>query len=112
MKNRGCCRGFLNCALFLFGSFNRADAGAGSAFDAFIGIDDIFSVFFGNAAHRAVVGAGSAADALFGIDYIRHNLYLRSDGKAVFHISFIFYHKTYKCQTFFIKISNNIMSVF
>lgn len=68
----------------LSGSLNRANTCAGSAIDALIGIDNIFSVFFGNAGYGAVVCAGSAADALFGINYIRHSIFSVPTAQAVF----------------------------
>lgn len=59
--------------LFSSGCFYGASTLACAAFNAFIGIDNILAVLFGNGAYRANICARTAADALFGIDNIRHN---------------------------------------
>ena len=70
----------------LSGSLNRANACAGSAVNTLISVDDVFSVFFGNAGYRAVVCARAASDALVKVDYIRHNIFSVPTAQAVFFI--------------------------
>ena len=57
-------------------SLNGALACAGAAFDAFIGVDNVLAVLFGNCSDGACVSARAAAEALVGIDDIRHSYFL------------------------------------
>lgn len=85
----------------LSGSLNRANACAGSAVNTLISVDDVFSVFFGNAGYRAVVCASAASDALVKIDYIRHNIFSVPTAAPSFLLVNSLYHKIAKSQIFF-----------
>ena len=59
-------RRFSQKELFLSGSSDRAGVGTGTAFDACIGIDYVFTVSLSDGGYRALRSTGAAADALIG----------------------------------------------
>jgi len=57
--------------LFCVGSANRANTCAGTAIDAFVGIDNVFSIAFGNCFNGAFCFASAAHDAFIG-NFVSH----------------------------------------
>ena len=64
--------------LFLGDSFCRAGAYTSAAVNAFIGVNDSFSIVHGNCADRASAGAGFTTKAFFLINFCSHDEILQN----------------------------------